>query len=104
MAGVGRKGLLAYHTAPSRERAACTYNNKPDNVQVNDQVIRRRSVATAWLAAGLFLLLVPRAWAPTYLTRYATVGFEHNSKGVGRPPGAAPFAAPGHYQHGPTTT
>jgi hypothetical protein len=45
MAGVGRKGLLAYHTAPSRERAACTYNNKPDNVQVNDQVIRRDGVA-----------------------------------------------------------
>lgn len=102
MAGVGRKGLLAYHTAPSRERAACTYNNKPDNVQVNDQVIRRRSVATAWLAAGLILLLVPRAWALTDFTPYATVGFEHNSNVFARPAGDAPFAASGNTRLGDT--
>jgi hypothetical protein len=101
IAGVGGLGPLAYHFGNDESRATCLYNNKPDNVQVNDQVIRRRFVATASLCAGI-LLLAPRAWALTDFTPYATVGFEHNSNVFARPGGEPPFPATGNTRLGDT--
>ncbi|HEV7442767.1 MAG TPA: hypothetical protein VGO18_09245, partial [Steroidobacteraceae bacterium] len=68
---------------------------------MNDQVIRRRFVATASLCAGM-LLLAPRAWALTDFTPYATVGFEHNSNVFARPGGEPPFPATGNTRLGDT--